>query len=81
MTAHTPRIKQMLNNNSNKIRSVKGYQLLQAGGKKGRPKLLHNGLGGNKGGTNTKGTAKAPGKTSPGDQVTMAVRALKKKKK
>lgn len=81
MTPHTPRIKHMLNNNSNKIRNVKGYKLLQAGGAKGRPKLLHNGINGQKGGTNTKGTAAAPGKMRNKGALTDAVRALKKKKK
>ena len=48
----------MLINNSDKIRSVKGNYMLQPGGKKGRPKLLHNGINGNKGGKNRKGTPK-----------------------
>ena len=71
----------MLNNNSNKIRSVRGYKLLQAGGKKGRPRLLHNGINGQKGGTNSKGTPAAPGKIKKGDMVSNAVYALKKKKR
>lgn len=71
----------MLNNNSNKIRVVKGNHMLQAGGNKGRPKLLHNGLGRNKGGTNIKGTPAAPGKMQGTDPVSQAVKALRKKRK
>lgn len=48
----------MLENNSNKIRSVKGNYMLQPGGAKGRPKLMHNGVGSKKGGKNRKGTPK-----------------------
>lgn len=71
----------MLNNNSNKIRNVKGHHLLQAGGAKGRPRLLHNGINGQKGGANSKGTSAAPGKIVKGDPVSNAVKALKKKRK
>lgn len=71
----------MLNNNSNKIRNVKGNHLLQAGGKKGRPTLLHNGINGQKGGTNSKGTPPKPGKVKKVDHLGMAIGALKKKKK
>ncbi len=71
----------MLSNNSDKIRNVKGYHMLNAGGKKGRPRLLHNGINGQKGGTNSKGTPARPGKMSSKDAVNQAVLALKKKKR
>lgn len=72
----------MLNNNSDKIRNIKGKPfMLQAGGKKGRPTLLHNGINGQKGGTNSKGTPPKPGKVKKVDHLGMAIGALKKKKK
>ena len=74
----------MLNNNSNKIRSFTKKQplMLQTpGGKKGRPSLLHNGINGQKGGKNAKGTAAKPGKMKGVDHVSLAVNALKKKRR
>ena len=70
----------MLNNNSNHIRNVKKKPFMLHGGKKGRPSLLHNGIAGNKGGTNHKGTAVKPGKMLGMDTLGMAVKALKRKK-
>lgn len=70
----------MLNNNSNKIRSVRGYKLLQAGGKKGRPTLLHNGVNGQKGGKNSKGTPAKPAIMKE-DKLGSLVSVLKKGKK
>lgn len=72
----------MLSNNSNKIRSFTKKQplMLQTpGGKNGRPSILHNGINGQKGGKNAKGTAAKPGKlkVDPIDQMSLA---LKKKK-
>lgn len=70
----------MLNNNSNIIRNVKRKPFMLHGGKKGRPSLLHNGIAGNKGGANHKGTAAKPGKMLGMDTLGMAVKALKRKK-
>lgn len=71
----------MLNNNSNHIRNVKKKPFMLHGGKKGRPSLLHNGVNGNKGGTNHKGTAAKPGKMPSMDPLKLAVNALRRKKK
>lgn len=71
----------MLSDNSNKIRQVKGTHLLNAGGKKGRPRLLHNGINGQKGGKNAKGTPAKPGIVNQGDQISLAASALRKKRK
>ena len=47
----------MLNNNSNSIRQVQGVKSLQP---MTRPSLLHNGINGQQGGTNAKGTPPRP---------------------
>lgn len=73
----------MLSDNSNKIRSFtkkRPLMLQKPGGKKGRPSLLHNGVNGQKGGANAKGTAAKPAKMKNTDPISMAVKALKKKK-
>jgi hypothetical protein len=69
----------MLSDNSNKIRSVKKKPFLLAGGKKGRPTLLHNGINGQKGGKNTKGTSASLAKIKE-DPIAQASKALKKKR-
>ena len=74
----------MLENNSDKIRQVKGTNLLQSGvktgGKQGRPRLLHNGVNGQKGGTNAKGTPAKPG-IMKDDHLGALVSVLKGKKR
>ncbi len=75
----------MLNNNSNKIRVVGKTQMLQKpGGTKGRPRLLHNGINGQKGGMNAKGTpakpAATPAKLTKVDYLGQMINVLRKKK-